>query len=71
MGKTISRMIRAGGRTYFFDLKKAKNGKHFLVLTESHWAEDGQEYKRNRIVLFPEQAEEFTTNVNELTAKLA
>jgi len=71
MGKTISRMLRAGSRTYFFDLKKAKTGKRYLMLTESRWAEDGKERQRNSIILFPEQAAEFATNVSELTAKLA
>jgi len=66
-----SRMVKAGGRTYFFDLREAQNGKKFLVLTESRWAEDGQEYKRSSIILFPDQAQEFSQTVGEMAAKLA
>jgi len=66
-----TRMVKAGGRTYFFDLKEAQNGKKFLVLTESRWAEDGKEYLRSSIILFPEQAKEFSQAVGEMTAKMA
>lgn len=71
MGKGESKMLRAGGRTYFFDLNQAKNGKSYLVLTESRWAEDGAERQRQRIVVFPEQAKEFAANIKELAAKMA
>jgi hypothetical protein len=70
MGKVISEMVRAGNRTYFFDLKDAKTGKKLLILTESLWAGDGRKYQRNRIVLFPEQAKEFARKVKKLTLKL-
>ena len=66
-----TRMVKAGGRTYFFDLKEAKNGKKFLVLTESRWAGDGKEHLRSSIILFPEQAKEFSEAVGEMTAQLA
>lgn len=71
MGKGETKMIRAGGRTYFFDLKKAKTGQAYLVLTESRWTEEGAERQRQRIVVFPEQALEFAANVGELAGKMA
>jgi len=66
-----TRIVKAGSRTYFFDLKECQNGQKFLVLTESRWAKDGNEYLRSSIVLFPKQAKEFSQAVKEMTARLA
>lgn len=72
MGReTRSRMVKAGGRTYFFDLRQAQNGKKYLILTESRWDKDGKQSLRSSIILFPEQAKEFSQAVGEMTAKLA
>ncbi len=66
-----SRMVKASGRTYFFDLKETQDGKKYLVLTESRRTKGGDEFLRSTIVLFPEQAKEFDEAVGEMTAKLA
>lgn len=66
-----TRMVRAGSRTYFIDLKESQSGQKFLVLTESRWAKDGKEYLRSSIVLFPDQAEKFNQALGKMTAKLA
>ena len=63
-------MIRAGGRTYFFDLKETQEGKRYLVLTETRWRKDGQEYQRSSMVVFPDQAEQFSQAVSSMTAKI-
>jgi len=66
-----TRMVKGGGRTYFFDLKETQAGTKYLVLTESRRAKDGEEFLRSTIILFPEQAKEFGEAVGEMTAKLA
>ena len=66
-----TRMVRAGRRTYFFDLRETQTGKKFLVMTESRWKGDGQEHQRSSIILFPDQAQEFGDAVAEMAAKLA
>ncbi|MFC1727289.1 DUF3276 family protein [Patescibacteria group bacterium] len=66
-----SQMVRAGGRTYFFDLKETQEGKKFLILTESRWANDGKEYQRSEILVFPDQAQEFSAATVKMTARLA
>ena len=66
-----SRMVKASGRTYFFDLKETEEGKKYLLLTESRRTKDGQEFLRSTMVLFPEQAQEFGEALGEMTAKLA
>ncbi len=63
-------MVKASGRTYFFDLRETQEGKKCLVLTESRRTKAGDEFLRSTIVLFPEQAQEFGKAVGEMTAKL-
>ena len=72
MIKNESKLIKAGSRTYFFDIKEAKNGKKYLVLTESRLIgdKDKKEHQRSNIIIFPEQAKEFAEVVKEMTAKL-
>ena len=65
-----TRIVKAGGRTYFFDFKESQNGQKFLVLTESRWAKGGNEYLRSSILLFPEQAKEFSQVLREMAARL-
>ena len=55
-----SRMLKAGKKTYFFDIKQTKEGKPYLLITES-WFKDepNNEPDRNNIAVFPEQAKDF------------
>jgi hypothetical protein len=71
MGReTRTQMVKASGRTYFFDLKVSKKGEKYLTLTESRWDKDGQRSLRARIILFPEQAKEFSQAVAKMAAQL-
>ena len=69
--ETKSRMVRAKGRTYFFDLKETEEGKRYLLLTESRRTPKGDEFLRSTIILFPEEAQEFGQTAKEMIAKLA
>ena len=62
--------VKAGARTYFFDLKETKAGKPFMVITESRFKGEGKQRERVRITIFPEQAEEFGQAVSSMTARL-
>lgn len=64
------RQIKAGSRTYFFDIKETKEGKSYLVITESHFKGEGSQRERNRITVFPENLEEFGRVVSEMITKL-
>lgn len=72
MTENESKLVKAGSRTYFFDIKEAKNGKKYLVLTESRLIgdKDKNEHHRSTIIIFPEQAKEFAKAVKEMTAKI-
>lgn len=65
-----TRMIRAGSRTYFFDLRETQNHRKYLAITLSHWTGNGQEHERTRLTVFPEQAEEFVQIIKKMTAGL-
>ena len=64
-----SRQIKAGGRTYFFDIGKTKEDKPYLRITESRKGQ-GDKWERNSINIFPESAVEFTDAVSEMAKKL-
>ena len=65
-----SRTVKAGAKTYFLDVKKTKEDKPYLVITESRFKGEGKKRVRVSISIFPEQAEEFAGAVSEMTAKL-
>lgn len=53
-----TRMIRAGKRTYFFDVREAKNNKKFLIISESTPSGDGG-FSRSSVLVFQENIERF------------
>ena len=65
-----SMTIKAGAKTYFFDIKETKEGKPYLVITESRFKGEGKDRERNSIVVFQENAQEFAETVSTVTAKL-
>ena len=62
-----SSMLRAGKKTYFFDVKLASNSKKYLKITESSFEGEGKERRYNSFLLFPEQVVEFQKNLNEIS----
>jgi hypothetical protein len=68
--KDHSKTVKAGSKTYFFDIKETKEGKPFLVITESRFKSEGKERERSSIVVFQEKAGEFARAVSAMTKKL-
>src|SRR5690606_6925342 len=71
----FSRTLRAGKRTYFFDVKKLfSNDEHFLAITESkkkfNNANGKFYYEKHKIFLYREDIEEFLENFKEAYAEL-
>lgn len=60
-------MVRAGKRTYFFDVKQAKTGEKYLVITESRLVGQGQDHKRSTIMVFADAIDNFTEKLTEIT----
>ena len=69
----ISKQVKAGSRTYFFDIEMAKTdtNRKYLKITESRFVGEGQERERTMIVVFPEHASEFVEAMSEMAAKLS
>ena len=66
----FSKVLRAGRRTYFFDVSSTKAGDYYLTLTESKKItnEDGSfHYKKHKIYLYKEDFTEFSSILNEMT----
>ena len=66
----FSKVLRAGRRTYFFDVRSTKAGDYYLTLTESKkfTNDDGSfHYKKHKIFLYKEDFNEFSEILNEMT----
>ena len=64
----FSRVLRAGRRTYFFDVRETKAGDYYLTITESKkfTNEDGTfYYKKHKIYLYKEDFDDFNSSINE------
>ena len=67
----FSKVLRAGRRTYFFDVRSTKAGDYYLTLTESKkfTNEDGSfHYKKHKIYLYKDDFSEFCSILNEMTS---
>ncbi len=65
-----SKVLRAGRRTYFFDVRSTKAGDYYLTITESKkfTNDDGSfHYKKHKIYLYKEDFTEFNAILQEMT----
>ena len=65
----FSKVLRAGRRTYFFDVRATKAGDYYLTLTESKKFsnDDGSfHYKKHKIYLYKEDFTAFSEILNEM-----
>lgn len=65
-----SKVLRAGRRTYFFDVRATKAGDYYLTITESKkfTNDDGSfHYKKHKIYLYKEDFAEFNEILGEMT----
>lgn len=66
----FSKVLRAGRRTYFFDVRETRAGDYYLTITESkkNTSDDGNFfYKKHKIYLYKEDFESFKDLLNETT----
>lgn len=65
----FSKVMRAGRRTYFFDVRSTKAGDFYLTITESKkfTNDDGSyHYKKHKIYLYKEDFSEFQDTLDEM-----
>ena len=62
--KIFSKMLRAGSKNYFFDIKQASNGSNYLTISESYKNKDGAQVL-NRLMIFKDHAKDFASTFAE------
>lgn len=68
-----SKSVRAGKRTYFFDVKSTKGNDLYLTITESkkRFNNDGKFFfEKHKLFLYKEDFEKFEEGFNEAIAKI-
>ena len=66
-----SKAVRAGKRTYFFDVKATRNNDYYLTVTESKKKfdnEGNQNFEKHKIFLYKEDFEKFAEGLQEVVA---
>ncbi len=63
-----SKRVRAGKRTYFFDVKSTRGNDYYLTITESkrRFKEDGFVYEKHKIFLYKEDFDKFIEALKEV-----
>ena len=65
--EVFSKKVRAGKRTYFFDVKATRSNDYYVTITESKKRfEDGQ-FIKHKIFLYKEDFESFKDLLDETT----
>jgi hypothetical protein len=65
--------VRAGKRTYFFDIRSTRNSDYYLTITESKrkYTDDGSyTYQKHKIFLYKEDFEKFGSALSEAFQKI-
>ncbi|NLE34797.1 MAG: PUR family DNA/RNA-binding protein [Bacteroidales bacterium] len=66
--EVFTKVVRAGKRTYFFDVKSTRNEDLYLTITESkkRLGKEGKMfYEKHKIFLYKEDFEKFTEGLRE------
>ena len=64
-----SKAVRAGKRTYFFDVKATRRNDYYLTITESkkRFNRDGKFfYEKHKLFLYKEDFDKFSESLNEI-----
>ena len=63
----FSKRVRAGKRTYFFDVKSTRSNDYYITVTESrrYQKDDGFGYEKHKVFLYKEDFDKFAEGLNE------
>lgn len=67
----FSKAVRAGKRTYFFDVKTTRKKDYYLTVTESkkRFGQDGKPYfEKHKIFLYKEDFDKFADGLDEVVS---
>jgi hypothetical protein len=62
MDALFSTTLKAGDRTYFVDVKEAKNRSRYIAISEtrrSNGKEGGRKFERSTVMVFDDQVDKF------------
>ena len=65
--------VRAGKRTYFFDVRATRKNDYYLTITESkkNFSDDGSiSYQKHKLFLYKEDFEKFSDALNDAFKKI-
>ena len=66
----FSRAVRAGKRTYFFDVKATKSDEYYLTITESKRRFSNEQgkffYEKHKIFLYKEDFQKFANGLTDV-----
>lgn len=68
-----SKSVRAGKRTYFFDVKSTRGGDYYLTITESkkRFQQDGSfHFEKHKLFLYKEDFEKFNDGFTDVVSKI-
>ena len=68
-----SKSVRAGKRTYFFDVKSTRGGDYYLTITESkkRFQQDGSfHFEKHKLFLYKEDFEKFNDGFADVVSKI-
>lgn len=72
--EVYSKAVRAGKRTYFFDVKSTKSNDYYLTITESkrRFNNDSGKFffEKHKLFLYKEDFEKFSSGLNEAVEKI-
>ena len=62
----FSKVVRAGRRTYFFDVRATRGGDYYVTITESKkvFNDEGFYYQKHKIFLYKEDFNKFQDAMN-------
>lgn len=63
--EVYSEKIRAGKRTYFFDVRSTRSNDFYITITESKRRYNGRGYDKHKIFLYKEDFNKFLTSLNQ------
>lgn len=65
--EVFSKAVRAGKRTYFFDVKESRNSEQYLTITESKKSvtDENVSYEKHKIFLYKEDFDKFLLGFQE------
>ena len=69
--EVYSKAVRAGKRTYFFDIKSTRADDLYITITESkRRLEEGAGYEKHKIFLYKEDFDKFKEGLLEVIEKI-